>query len=169
MEPVNNDYETTTLADFGFIKGGGLDYLIDRRPNIEKLKQIYYEYAQDPSFIAITLTLQPRYSLLTELEIRKIVMNALSACEVQHYIFFPDMDSKYHFHGILKHPLHLRHKLKRFFTITIGYIKIEYLSDIDGWYNYMRKDKGFKSREHPIPLIEPIYSDRLVELYSFTK
>ena len=88
MEPVNNDYETTTLADFGFIKGGGLDYLIDRRPNIEKLKQIYYEYAQDPSFIAITLTLQPRYSLLTELEIRKIVMNALSACEVQHYIFF---------------------------------------------------------------------------------
>jgi len=143
--------------------------LIKRRTTGE-LKGIYDELSNKDAF-ALTITYKRDYDIYEDEQLRSITKSALDYFNTKGYIFYPDIDNNgnRHYHGIIKMTLKDFALMKRYFTQEIGFIKKEYLSDIEGWYQYMRKDKGFKSREHPNALKHAIYNDEDIELLTLTK
>lgn len=132
--------------------------LIKLRP-MESHEEHYHDLANTPLTFALTITYQPWNILYDDEQMRDIITKAINFFPNKGYIFYPDIDNggNRHYHGIISMAIKDYSKLKRYFTLTIGFVKKEYLSNPYGWYTYMRKNIGFKSREHPIALTSPIY------------
>lgn len=144
-------------------KDRGFSYLMKPRKIGELTalaRQLYNEGG-----LALTVTFKEDLrNTHDEESLRDIMMDVLDLTDCV-YVMFPDIDEKgnYHYHGIVKLRHRERVRIKRLFTKPIGFIKFTLISDIDVWLKYMRKDIGFKSKEHPAPLKAPILTDLEVE------
>jgi len=146
-------------------------YLIEGR-QISELKEFATNLGGGAETLAVTLTLQKHIQANYEDEtIRDMFSDALNFFPSNGYIFYPDIDANgnRHYHGMISMRIKDFFQLKRYLNNNVGWVKKEYISDPNGWYKYMRKDVGFTSKEHPIPLKHPIYNDTEIEhlcLYS---
>jgi len=134
-------------------------YLINRAEcNAEKR---YVKLIGNYRTTAITITCQRWLDDFDDMILRDILYDALNYFEHDGFVLYPDLDANAnrHWHGIITITRKELSTLKRYFTKHFGFVKFEYIKDSEGWFKYMRKDKGFTSKEHPSKLREPIYTD----------
>lgn len=127
-------------------------YLINLRP-MEALKQCYDTISLSKTSRAITITFkQEMRDDHEEGYLRDCILKGMSIIGIKRYILYPDIDNNgnFHYHGIIECPKIMIPKIKRMFNRWYGWTKIEYLSDINGWYQYMRKSNGYKSRNKTV-------------------
>jgi len=141
----------------------GFSYLMKPREIGELMDLARHIY--DRGGLALTVTFREDLrDTYEEVALRDIMMDVLDITECQ-YVMMPDIDERgnYHYHGVINLRHRERVRIKRLFTKPIGFIKFSLISDIDAWLKYMRKDKEFKSKEHPVPLKEPILTNLEIE------
>lgn len=136
------------------------DYLIDLRP-WKDIKAEMQERINNISYTAITITFKTSLcNALDEQQLMHMVVVFLNESSVKHFTLFPDVSpsGQFHYHGVIQIKTKDKPLFKRRITRNIGFVKLDYISDTEGWYKYCRKAKGFCSKEHPEPLEEPIYT-----------
>lgn len=156
------------------LKNRPFTYLMKGRVarNIYEIKEYYNTLANRSASVAVTITTARWLDMFEEHEIAGMLHYLLTFFAIEDYLLFPDIDNNQnrHWHGVIIFEDNIEKcKLKRYFTNTFGFIKYDYINDIQGWYCYMRKDTGFTSREHPTPLRHPIYRDIDIEQLYLTK
>lgn len=109
-------------------------------------QQVYDLYSNDKKALAITITYKPKYQMLENEDMRKILISNLSWIHNQQYIdnkllLIPDEDinGNYHYHGLIIIKRKDIRKFKRYMTLFNGYIKIRYIEDTTKWKDYIFK------------------------------
>lgn len=128
--------------------------ILDRLPPPEEA-QIFERIVNDKSASAITLTYKPifrdsfneeqlRYQMIYTLEC--LAFNRDIPYEI---VLIPDMDNNgnFHYHGVIIIPLKYRAIFKKDITKYIGFMKFDYIKDIEGWKKYCYKPDVYTQDE----------------------
>lgn len=135
---------------------GGVS-ILDKTPPLYDCKKQYDKMAPCPSMSAITFTFkQSLRDCMDEGHLKSYLYKTLKVicynfgCDLFPLLLLPDVDDKgnFHYHGLIQLPLKLIPKFKKQVTKHIGFMKISYLKDIEGWKNYCFKPElGYTDEE----------------------
>lgn len=153
-------YEVVKLLNK--LEGG--DLLLDKSPPKEGNEQqsIYDKIINDKSASAITITYnQLLRDSFDEKQLRQHLINTIHTLSFNKDIpieiyLIPDMDTggNFHYHGVVITPIKHRALFKRNITKYVGFMKFDYISDIEGWKNYCYKKP---------PKYTPVYTQEEID------
>lgn len=152
-------YEVVKLLN----KLGGGDLLLDKSPPQEGTS-IYDKIINEKSASAITITYnQMLRDNFDEKQLRHHLINTIQTLSFNKDIpieiyLVPDMDTggNFHYHGVVITPIKHRAVFKRNITKYVGFMKFDYISDIEGWKNYCYKKE---------PRYIPVYTQEEINKY----
>lgn len=158
----NKSYLQIGQDIIGFFKKGGIP-ILDRMPPNEgtSIREKYDSMINEKSTSAITITFnQTLRDNYEELELKSYLEKVLriihhnKELEIE-LLVIPDCDENgnFHYHGLIKMPLKYRAFFKRNITKYVGFMKMQYIDNIEGWTKYCFKD---------------IYNEEEINKYSLT-
>ena len=127
---------------------GGIRRLDRMPPSYEEVYRQFYGMVNDRSYSSFTVTFNPVIrDSLDELGSKRLLKNFLKNVFYEvpadvYTILIPDCDEggNFHYHGVIKMPIKYRPKFKKIMTKNIGFVKIKYITDPEGWTKYCFKD-----------------------------
>lgn len=116
---------------------------------------VFDRIINDKSASAITITYKTIFrDNYTEQQLRKQLIYTLNKIGFNKNIPFetmliPDIDinGNYHYHGVVIMPIKYRPAFKKLITLYIGFMKFDYINDIEGWKKYCYKPDIFNKKE----------------------
>lgn len=136
--------------------------ILDRLPPKEGTEQIYDEIINSKSGSAITITYnQLLRDSFEEKQLRQHLINTIHTLSFNKDIpieiyLIPDMDigGNFHYHGVVIIPTKHTAVFKRNITKYVGFMKFDYISDVEGWRNYCYKKE---------PKYTPVYTQEEID------
>lgn len=144
IEHIINPPTNTIIEQLGGSQAE--NHLLDGFMPGDCVRCVIINYLKQLRSIAITITYKPRYQMIENEEMRKILISNLAWIHNHINISFniilvpdEDINGNFHYHGIIQIKRKDIRKFKKYITMFNGYMKTSYISDTTKWQEYILK------------------------------